>query len=177
VIWNSDQGSHFTSPQYRALLLAADVQISMDGKGRALDNVFVERLWRSLKYEERGMPADVEQMYEEANAIARAWGDQLTDLAARNGLGAIATAALRLDEAAYWYQRTLQSAREFGTPLQVTMLLTNLGFTTDRLGDPAAAQQYHEEALALGRSLGVHAFGTAVQLNALVGHLACALPS
>jgi putative transposase len=52
VIWNSDQGSHFTSPQYRELLLAADVQISMDGKGRALDNIFVERLWRSVKYEE-----------------------------------------------------------------------------------------------------------------------------
>ena len=52
VIWNSDQGSHFTSPQYRELLVAADVQISMDGKGRALDNIFVERLWRSVKYEE-----------------------------------------------------------------------------------------------------------------------------
>ncbi|GAC1454711.1 MAG: hypothetical protein NVS4B1_00070 [Ktedonobacteraceae bacterium] len=36
-IWNSDQGSHFTSPQYRDLLLAANVRISMDGKGRALD--------------------------------------------------------------------------------------------------------------------------------------------
>jgi putative transposase len=52
VIWNSDQGSHFTSAQYRELLLAADVRISMDGKGRALDNIFVERLWRSVKYEE-----------------------------------------------------------------------------------------------------------------------------
>ncbi len=52
VIWNSDQGSHFTSSQYRDVLLAADVQISMDGKGRALDNIFVERLWRSVKYEE-----------------------------------------------------------------------------------------------------------------------------
>ncbi len=51
-IWNSDQGSHFTSPQYRDLLLAANVQISMDGKGRALDNIFTERLWRSVKYEE-----------------------------------------------------------------------------------------------------------------------------
>jgi putative transposase len=50
VIWNSDQGSHFTSPQYREALLAADVRISLDGKGRALDNVFVERLWRSIKY-------------------------------------------------------------------------------------------------------------------------------
>ena len=51
-IWNSDQGSHFTSPQYTDLLRAANVQISMDGRGRALDNIFVERLWRSVKYEE-----------------------------------------------------------------------------------------------------------------------------
>jgi putative transposase len=51
-IWNSDQGSHFTSPQYRDVLVTAGVQISMDGKGRALDNIFVERLWRSVKYEE-----------------------------------------------------------------------------------------------------------------------------
>ena len=51
VIWNSDQGSHFTSPQYTDLLLAASVQISMDGKGRALDNIFTERLWRTVKYE------------------------------------------------------------------------------------------------------------------------------
>jgi putative transposase len=52
LICNSDQGSHFTSPQYLALLQAADVQISMDGKGRALDNIFTERLWRTVKYEE-----------------------------------------------------------------------------------------------------------------------------
>jgi putative transposase len=52
VIWNSDQGSHFTSPQYTQLLLAADVQISMDGKSRAMDNIFTERLWRTVKYED-----------------------------------------------------------------------------------------------------------------------------
>lgn len=52
LIWNSDQGSHFTSPQYTQRLKEAQVQISMDGKGRALDNVFTERLWRSVKYEE-----------------------------------------------------------------------------------------------------------------------------
>ena len=51
-IWNSDQGSHFTSPSYLERLKAKSVQISMDGKGRALDNIFTERLWRSLKYEE-----------------------------------------------------------------------------------------------------------------------------
>ena len=52
TIWNSDQGSHFTSPQYLERLLTAGVQISMDGRGRATDNIFTERLWRSVKYEE-----------------------------------------------------------------------------------------------------------------------------
>jgi putative transposase len=52
VIWNSDQGSHFTSPQYLQLLQNAQVRISMDSKGRALDNIFTERLWRTVKYEE-----------------------------------------------------------------------------------------------------------------------------
>ena len=51
-ILNSDQGSQFTSPAYLELLHSADVKVSMDGKGRASDNVFTERLWRSLKYEE-----------------------------------------------------------------------------------------------------------------------------
>lgn len=52
VIWNTDQGSQFTSPQLTGLVEAAGVQISMDGKGRAYDNIFTERLWRSVKYEE-----------------------------------------------------------------------------------------------------------------------------
>ncbi len=51
TIHNSDQGSHFTSPQYIDLLQAKNVAISMDGKGRCMDNIFTERLWRSLKYE------------------------------------------------------------------------------------------------------------------------------
>jgi putative transposase len=51
-IWNSDQGSQFTSPQYLERLLAAGIRISMDGRGRALDNIFTERLWRTVKYEE-----------------------------------------------------------------------------------------------------------------------------
>ena len=51
-IWNSDQGSHFTSPRYLERLQNADVKISMDGRGRARDNIFTERLWRSVKYEE-----------------------------------------------------------------------------------------------------------------------------
>jgi putative transposase len=51
-IFNSDQGSQFTSPRHTKILEAAGILISMDGKGRAIDNIFVERLWRSLKYEE-----------------------------------------------------------------------------------------------------------------------------
>jgi putative transposase len=51
-IFNSDQGSQFTSEAFIGVLKAHDVQISMDGRGRALDNVFVERLWRSVKYED-----------------------------------------------------------------------------------------------------------------------------
>lgn len=51
-IWNSDQGSHFTSPRYIQRLQSAGVQISMDGRGRARDNIFTERLWRTIKYEE-----------------------------------------------------------------------------------------------------------------------------
>lgn len=52
AIFNTDQGVQFTSRRYIGCLEAAGIQISMDGKGRALDNVFVERLWRSVKYEE-----------------------------------------------------------------------------------------------------------------------------
>lgn len=52
TIFNSDQGSHFTSPQYIDRLKAAGSRISMDGKGRAIDNILTERFWRSVKYEE-----------------------------------------------------------------------------------------------------------------------------
>jgi putative transposase len=51
AIFNSDQGSQFTSPRFTEVLTAAGIRISMDGRGRWMDNVFIERLWRSLKYE------------------------------------------------------------------------------------------------------------------------------
>ena len=52
TIFNTDQGSQFTAADFTNYLLDRDVKVSMDGRGRWLDNVFVERLWRSLKYEE-----------------------------------------------------------------------------------------------------------------------------
>lgn len=51
-IFNTDQGSQFTSSEFTRALRERDIKISMDGKGRYIDNIFVERLWRSLKYEE-----------------------------------------------------------------------------------------------------------------------------
>jgi len=51
-IFNPDQGSQFTSAAFTGTLLEAGVRVSMDGRGRWMDNVFIERFWRSLKYEE-----------------------------------------------------------------------------------------------------------------------------
>jgi putative transposase len=51
-VFNTDQGSQFTSDDFTKVLLEADIEISMDGKGRVFDNIFVERLWRTVKVEE-----------------------------------------------------------------------------------------------------------------------------
>jgi len=51
-IFNTDQGSQFTSPEWTGKLESLGIKVSMDGKGRWMDNVFIERLWRSLKYED-----------------------------------------------------------------------------------------------------------------------------
>ena len=52
TIFNTDQGAQFTSTDFLGPLLKSGIRVSMDGRGRALDNVFIERLWRSVKYEE-----------------------------------------------------------------------------------------------------------------------------
>jgi len=52
IIFNTDQGAQFTSEAFTAVLLEKNIAISMDGRGRALDNVFIERLWWTVKYEE-----------------------------------------------------------------------------------------------------------------------------
>ena len=70
-IFNTDQGSQFTSTAFTGRLEAAGIRISMDGRGRWLDNVFVERLWRSLKYEEVHLKAYADGG--EARAGISAW--------------------------------------------------------------------------------------------------------
>jgi len=72
-IFNTDQGSQFTSPRFTGMLTEAGVQVSMDGRGRWMDNVFIERLWRSLKYECVYMNAF--ETGSEARAGLRKWID------------------------------------------------------------------------------------------------------
>lgn len=68
-IFNTDQGSQFTAEEFTTVLLAKGVRVSMDGQGRWVDNVFVERLWRSVKYE---------QIYLHAHATMRELREALT---------------------------------------------------------------------------------------------------
>jgi putative transposase len=69
-IFNSDQGSQFTSDDFTEALSSRGIRISMDGRGRWIDNVFVERLWRSVKYEEVYLKA-----YESLGEARRGLGD------------------------------------------------------------------------------------------------------
>ena len=69
-IFNSDQGVQFTSGEFTKHLLARKIQISMDGRGRAMDNIFIERLWRSVKYEEVYLK-DYESVSEAVESLGR----------------------------------------------------------------------------------------------------------
>jgi putative transposase len=69
-IFNTDQGSQFTSETFLYPLLKRNIKVSMDSKGRALDNVFIERLWRSLKYEEVYLK-DYETVREASSSIRK----------------------------------------------------------------------------------------------------------
>jgi putative transposase len=65
-IFNSDQGAQFTSDDFTGVLKEHEISISMDGRGRALDNIFIERLWRSVKHEDLylkgyGTPVELKQ--------------------------------------------------------------------------------------------------------------------
>ena len=91
-ICNSDQGSQFTSTPYTQLLLAHEVRISMDGKGRALDNIFTERLWRTIKQEEVYL------------------NDYATPREARQGLSAYLH---------FYNEERLHQALDYGTPAEV----------------------------------------------------------
>jgi putative transposase len=70
VIFNTDQGSQFTAQAFTTLLETAGVQMSMDGRGRVFDNIFIERLWRTVKYEHLYL-----YDYQTGAAVAQGLGD------------------------------------------------------------------------------------------------------
>jgi putative transposase len=70
IIFNTDQGVQFTNQSFTERLMRRGIKISMDGRGRALDNIFVERLWRSVKYEEVYLK-DYETVPEAINSLGR----------------------------------------------------------------------------------------------------------
>jgi putative transposase len=72
-IFNTDQGAQFTSLAFTERLKNSGIRISMDGRGRALDNVFVERLWRSVKYEEVYL-RDYQSVWDARQSLARYFG-------------------------------------------------------------------------------------------------------
>jgi putative transposase len=96
-IFNSDQGSQFTAVAFTTVLLQRKVLISMDGRGRALDNIFTERLWRSVKYEEVYLH------------------DYETPRQARQGLAAYLT---------FYNQKRLHQSLDYRTPAEVYLAAT-----------------------------------------------------
>ena len=101
--FNTDQGAQFTSEEFLSVLKQRNIKISMDGKGRAIDNVFTERLWRSLKYENVFIK-DYETMVEANEGIAE---------------------YLR-----FYNEERLHAAHGHGTPNQVHVLKWETAFIT-----------------------------------------------
>jgi putative transposase len=94
--FNTDQGAQFTSRDFTSILKSENIQISMDGKGRVIDNIFIERFWRTLKYEE---------VY--TKAYETVWE-------CKKSIGAF------IDK--YNAQRLHQSLKEYDTPLEAYLL-------------------------------------------------------
>lgn len=106
-IFNTDQGSQFTGVEWTGRLTALEVRISMDGRGRWMDNVFIERLWRSVKYEEiylfehstlPALRAGLEKWFERYNEWRphEALGNLTPDAVYRKGVAEIAAMASRI---------------------------------------------------------------------------------
>jgi len=98
-IFNTDQGAQFTSLAFTGVLREAGVQISMDGRGRYLDNIFIERLWRSLKYEAIYLTEMTDGFT--ARRVIREWLDFYSHTRPHSSLDG------RTPHEAYWQSRTL----------------------------------------------------------------------
>lgn len=118
-VFNTDQGAQFTSADFTGVLTASGIRISMDGKGRYLDNIFIERLWRSLKYEEIYIKA-----YASVPEARRGIGDWLT----------------------FYNDRRLHQALEYRTPLEVFQAPGPCGYMDNASSLTTSPQAHHRQA-------------------------------
>ena len=117
-IFNTDQGVQFTSAAFTGVLAASGVRISMDGKGRYLDNIFIERLWRSLKYE---------NIYIQAYA-------SVPD--ARRGIG---------DWLSFYNDERLHQALGYRTPREVFQAPATCGYVDNENALTTSPQAHHQQ--------------------------------
>ncbi len=117
-IFNSDQGVQFTSAAFTGVLVASGVRISMDGKGRYLDNIFIERLWRSLKYED---------IYIKAYASVSE---------ARRGIGGWLS---------FYNDERLHQALGYRTPREVFQAAASCGYVDNASALPTSPQAHHQQ--------------------------------
>jgi putative transposase len=115
---NTDQGVQFTSAAFTGALAASGVQISMDGKGRYLDNIFIERLWRSLKYED---------IYIRAYASV---------LEARRGIGGWLS---------FYNHERLHQALGYRTPCEVFQAVRSCGDVDNASALTTSPQAHHQQ--------------------------------
>jgi putative transposase len=128
-IFNTDQGIQFTSAEFTGVLTASGVRISMDGKGRYLDNIFIERLWRSLKYED---------VYIKAYASVQE---------ARRGIGGWLT---------FYNDERLHQALGYLTPSEVFEATVACGYVDNASAlttSPQAHQQQERDSIGLEKAL------------------------
>jgi putative transposase len=117
-IFNTDQGVQFTSAAFTSVLAASGVRISMDGKGRYLDNIFIERLWRSLKYE---------NIYIQAYASVPE---------ARRGIG---------DWLSFYNDERLHQALGYRTPREVFQASATSGYVANASALTTSPQAHHQQ--------------------------------
>jgi putative transposase len=117
-VFNSDQGVQFTSAAFTRVLTASGVRISMDGKGRYLDNIFIERLWRSLKYED---------IYIKAYASVPE---------ARHGIGAWLS---------FYNGERLHQALGYQTPCEVFQASATCGYVDNASALTTSPQAHHQQ--------------------------------
>src|SRR3954463_480986 len=150
-IFNTDQGSQFTSDDFTGTLECHKVTISMDGKGRYMDNIFVERLWRSLKYEEVYLNAYASVA--EAKAGIGSWLDFYNEERQHQSLG-YCTPRQAYEAECSWIGGRSASPTGYAFAHIPTGTTTNQRFDVDEEGDRSDAMTVATSATGAGTKIG-----------------------